>query len=334
MTRRDALRFAGASGLSLALAGCASTGGQPATAPAQSASGAFPMTLDGVQGPMVLNAAPTRIVSVGQYRDTDAAVALGLIPLATPDLSGFVEGGISPWVARELSGTKPELLALTDGLPLEKIAALAPDLILATDRSGLEEEYAALSRIAPTLSTVSGHNRDTWQTTTTRIGTALGKKSQAETLISQVEGAISAARTANPGFAGRTFTIGPVTAEGVINTINSPTDASAVFMSQLGLTLSPKVASLPKGGFAGRAVVSPEQIEAIDADVVILTFNTPQARAQLEANELFKRVPAVRRGSYIALDLPTAIAMAFPSALSIPYGLERSVPLIAAALKA
>ncbi|GAA0924493.1 ABC transporter substrate-binding protein [Nonomuraea longicatena] len=330
MTRRDALRLAGIGGLSLALTGCGSAG----EAPAASAGGSFPVTLEGAQGSAVLNAAPARIVSVGLYRDIDAAVALGLVPLATPDLSGFMEGGISPWVSRELPGAKPELLAVTDGLPFEKIAALAPDLILATDHSGLAENYAALSRIAPTLSTASGYNRDPWQVTTTRVGTALGVKSRAETLVSQVEGAILAAKAANPGFAGRTFTIGPVTAEGVINTVNSPTDASALFMSQLGLTLSPKVADLPKGNFPGRATVSPELIEAIDADVVILTFNTPQARSRLEANELFRRIPAVRRGSYIALDLPTAIAMAFPSALSIPYGLERSVPRIAAALKA
>ncbi|MGW4793935.1 ABC transporter substrate-binding protein [Nonomuraea sp. NPDC004297] len=332
-TRRDALRIAGLGGLSLALAACGSTTGQQPVAPSASAGGAFPVSLKGAQGTVELKAAPTRIVSVGQFRDTDAAVALGFVPLATPDVSSFIAGGISPWVTQKLAGAKPELLAITDGLPFEKIAALGPDLILATDHSGLEEDYAALSKIAPTLSTVAGYNRDAWQVTTARIGTALGRKSQAEALVAEVEGAISAAEAANPGFAGKTFTIGPVTAEGVINTINSPTDASALFMSQLGLKLSPKVDSLPKGTFPGRAIVSPELIEAIDADVVILTFNTPQARTRLESNELFKRLPAVRRGSYIALDLPTAIAMGFPTVLSIPYLLQRSVPLIAAALK-
>ena len=330
LPRRDILRIAGVGGLAAFLAGCSSADDPT---PSSSTGAGYPVTVDGSQGPVTLDKQPTRIVSVGQYRDTDAAVALGVVPLATPDLTGFMEGGISPWVVAKLAGAKPELLEVTDGLPLEKIAALTPDLILATDHSGLEEDYGSLSGIAPTMSTVSGYNRDTWQVTTTRVGTALGRSNQAAGLIAQVEGAISAAKAANPGFAGKTFTIGPVTAEGVINTINSPQDASALFLSQLGLVLSPKVAALPKGNFPGRAIVSPELINEIDADVLILTFNSPQAKTTLEANPLFQRIPAVQRGSYVALDLPTAIAIGFPSALSIPYALDKSIPQIAAALQ-
>jgi iron complex transport system substrate-binding protein len=40
----------------------------------------------------------------------------------------------------------------------------------------------------------------------------------------------------------------------------------------------------------------------------------------------------VRRGAYIALDMTTAIAIGFPSALSIPYGLNAVTPKLAKAL--
>lgn len=330
-------RFLAAAGLALgaaALAGCGSDGSGGAAATGPSAAG-FPLTIDGDEGPMTLEAPPGRVVSVGQYRDTDAAVALGLVPLATPDLSGFIEGGVSPWLRAALgSRPAPELLGTDAGTPFEKIAALRPELILATDSSTLTDDYSLLSRIAPTLSSLNGYNKDTWQVTTTRVGQALGQDARAAEIIPEVEARISAVKAGNPGFAGRTFTIGPVTAEGTVNTISRTDDASAIFMSQLGLELSPAVRDLPQGAFPGRAEISPERLDLIDADVVILTFNTPEAQERLEADRLFQRIPAVERGSYIALDLPTALAIAFPSALSIPYALDQSVPRIAEALAA
>ncbi|MGW5362029.1 ABC transporter substrate-binding protein [Actinopolymorpha pittospori] len=271
---------------------------------------------------------------MGQYRDTDAAVALGVVPLATPNLDHFMQGGISPWVRERLTGEPPALFEFADGLPFEQLATFAPDLILATDHVDLAKDYETLTGIAPTLSTVSGYNRDPWQLTTTRVGKALGRSDAATAAVAKVENAVRTARETNPGFAGKTFTIGPVQPDGTIFTINSAKDSSALFMAQLGLKLSPKLTGLPPGNFPGRATVSRERLDVLDADVMILTFNTPQARTRLEADPLFKRIPAVRRGAYIPLDLPTAIAMGFPTALSIPYALDRSVPKIAAALAA
>ncbi|MGW4486157.1 hypothetical protein ACWEOE_20225 [Amycolatopsis sp. NPDC004368] len=68
--------------------------------------------------------------------------------------------------------------------------------------------------------------------------------------------------------------------------------------------------------------------------MLVLTYTTPASRAQTEALPLFQQLPAVKRGSYIALDLTTAIALAFPSVLSVPYGLKEVVPKISGAIKA
>jgi iron complex transport system substrate-binding protein len=51
-----------------------------------------------------------------------------------------------------------------------------------------------------------------------------------------------------------------------------------------------------------------------------------QARRAIESSRLFASLPAVRRGAYAVIDLDTAIAMRTPSALSIPYALDRMVP--------
>lgn len=228
-----------------------------------------------MEGPVTLDAVPTRVVSVGQFRDTDAAVALGIVPLATPDIGQFIPGSVSPWLREKLAGqAPPEAFRIVDGLPLERIAGLRPDRSWAPTAPRSFKDYAKLAAIAPTLSTEAGYNKDTRQVTTTRVGKLLGRSDPAAALIAQVEGAIAAARADHPVFAGRMFTIGPVQADGTVTTINSATDASAVFLSQLGLTLSPAVTGLATGPIPGRAPISPERLGVLDADVLILTFNT------------------------------------------------------------
>ncbi|MGH8920698.1 MAG: iron-siderophore ABC transporter substrate-binding protein, partial [Actinomycetes bacterium] len=71
----------------------------------------------------------------------------------------------------------------------------------------------------------------------------------------------------------------------------------------------------------------------LDADVLILSFSDPKSRTELEANPLFQALPAVKRGSYLPLDQGTAVAMAFPSLLSIPFALDAVVPKLATAAK-
>jgi iron complex transport system substrate-binding protein len=308
--------------------------GRPGDAgPAPGSDGVFPVTVEGIEGPTTVDAEPRRVVTVGTYRDVDAALAVGVVPVAAAKLPPMVPGGITPWARERIGGAPmPELFETTDGMPFERIAAFAPDVLLATDHSGLKEDWATLSGIAPTLSSASGYNKDTWQVTTNRVGQVLGRARAASDTVARVEAAIRAAREQNPSFAGRTFTIGPVTPDGTVYTINSPNDASARFLSDLGLTLSTSVSGLAPDRLPGRAVVSPELLRTLDADVLILSFSTAASRAKLEAEPLFRQIPAVRRGAYVPVDTPTAVSIAFPSAVSIPWGLQRTIPLIARAL--
>ncbi|TCK22925.1 iron complex transport system substrate-binding protein [Pseudonocardia endophytica] len=307
--------------------------GRTETGPAPASDGVFPVTVEGIEGPTTVDAEPQRVVTVGTYRDIDAALALGVVPVAAAELPPMIPGGITPWAKERIGGSPmPELFATTGGMPFEKIASLAPDLIIGTDYSGLANDYGTLSGIAPTLSSASGYNKDTWQVTTNRVGQALGRARAAADTVARIEAAIRAAREQNPGFAGRTFTIGPVTPDGTVYTINSTNDASARFLSDLGLTLSPSVLGLAGDRLPGRAVVSPELLRTLDADVMILSYSNAASRQKVEAEPLFQQIPAVRRGAYVPVETTTAVSIAFPSALSIPYGLQKTIPLIAAAL--
>ncbi|OLT11236.1 hypothetical protein BJF78_27400 [Pseudonocardia sp. CNS-139] len=328
MNRR---RFLGAAGIAaLGLAGCAPAVTVPAPAPAAG----FPVQVDGAFGPTVVPAAPERVVALGYGPDAATVLGLGVLPVAaTRDTS--LPDGVPPWVATALAGRPLELLDAADGLPFERIAALRPDLIVATTAYSLAQDHEQLARIAPVLAYTTGPNTDRWQDTTTRVGQVLGHPDEAVQRVHDVEARIAAARAAHPALAGRTFTFGPVTPDGTIYTTNSTADLSAVFLQQLGLVLSPKATALPESRTRGKAVVSPELLDVLDADLLILTFTSsdPALRTRVESDPLFRRLPAVQRGSYVALDLPSALAMAFPSVLSLEYALDQVVGRLADAVR-
>lgn len=322
----------GAVGLSAAgvLTACAGNGSPRVDGSAGASTGAgsgFPVTLPGKEGSVTVKAPPTRVLAAGFLRDTDLALALGA-PLVGVAGSSAFPTGLAPW--QKPTGSV-EVFDTTNGLPLEKIAALRPDLILAADDYTLATDAPKLAAIAPTLSYLTGVGRDSWQTMTTRAGTVLGAQAKAQRLIAKTQDAIAAAREKHPALAGKTFTFGPYSGSDSLYTINSDADASAQFFAQLGMRLSPSVTSLPSSSTPRRAQISAERLELLDADVLILAFPSAQVREQLEAQPLFQKLKAVQRGSYVPLDTGTALALAFPSVLSIPYGLDVMVPLLTAA---
>jgi iron complex transport system substrate-binding protein len=319
-------------GLSLAaLVAACGTESNPAPSTGAPASGStFPVTLVGKEGTATIAAEPQRVIALGFQRDTDTALALGVTPVAITENSIFPHG-IAPWVEAELTGSKPELLDTTSGIPFEKIAGLRPDLILATDNYELTDNYTRLAQIAPTLSYVDGPDSDTWRQRTTHIGTALGRTEQAQKVITDIEAQITQAAQANPAFAGTTFSRSYVF-KGQVRAIVGG-DAAVTILEQLGLTLSPEVAAQPEADTPGRAVVSLENLGVLDADVMMISYTTSDDRTFLESNPLFQQLDAVKNGNYVRLEQTESAALGFPSALSIPWGLERTVTAIANVLE-
>ena len=316
----------GSTGAALVLAGCGS-GTRDVAAPAAEGAG-FPVTVPGKLGATTVAAQPKRVVACGYLRDTDLAIALGAGLVLSVRNQSFASG-LAAWAK---PGAGVETVYAESGLPFEKIAAAKPDLILASDDYDLTKDFPTLSKIAPTLGYLNGTGKDSWQQMAQRTGDVLGRRAEADNLVKQVQAKVAAAKAAHSEFAGKTFTFGPATS-GQIYTISSETDAATTFFAQLGLKLSPKVTNLPASSTPGRSQISPERLDLLDADVLILSFSDQKSRAELEANPLFQALPAVKRGSYVPLDQGTAIAMAFPSVLSIPYALDAVVPKLATAVK-
>ena len=134
------------------LAACGEDSGEPNGSTGSDASaseteeGAFPVTIEHKFGSTEITEAPERVVVVG-LTDQDALLALGVVPVGVTYWYGDKAlGGINPWAEEALGDAEPpELLDNTNGIDIEAVAALAPDLIIGQYAGVTQKEYDLLS---------------------------------------------------------------------------------------------------------------------------------------------------------------------------------------------
>jgi iron complex transport system substrate-binding protein len=306
------------------------TGGQAVTTSSEQA--AYPVTIRSRHGSATIDEPPRRVVTLDNQA-TDDALALGVLPVGIVKVT-YVPGDMQTWTKAALgSRPLPQLIDTTDGIPYERVAALRPDLILATNAFELENKatYNRLSRIAPTVHFTRSSLSDSWQEVMQRIGQALGQRERADELVAAAERDLAAVRKRTPELVGKTVNFFNADPSGLY-TINASEDYSIRFLEGLGLRLSPKVAKLK--GEGGRAVVSAERYDVLDSDLLMGTSVSPKALTALRRDKLFNSMKAVREGRYVALDIGPATAMAFPSVLSVPYATAEVVPKLEQAITA
>ena len=97
------------------------------------------VTVKHVFGETKVLAPPMRVVSAG-LTEQDDLLAVGVIPIAVTDWFGGEPFGVWPWAQPKLGGTQPAVLNLVDGVAVDQIAALRPDLIVATN-AGLDQRH-------------------------------------------------------------------------------------------------------------------------------------------------------------------------------------------------
>jgi iron complex transport system substrate-binding protein len=315
----------------LTLAACGDD--EPAGTVTQSsgpAAAGFPVTVEHKLGSVTIESEPKRVVAL-DFPSADAAIALGVTPVGMYEVN-YVDGGVQEWTKEALGGEQPELIDTTSGIPIEKIAALRPDLIVATNTYPLiADVYEELSAIAPVVGHVEGPGVDTWQQDTLLIAKALGREEQGRELVDAADAKVAAAREDNPEFAGATVSFFNYVPGDGLYVISDESDVSIRFLKELGFSgINDAVAGLK--GSDGRALVSPERYALLDAGVVMGTSPDPKALAELRDSRLFSFVPAVKRGAWVGLEIGPATAMAFPSVLSVPYAIDELVGDLSAAM--
>ena len=154
------IKMAAVTALAAALAGCStgSTSGTEAAAEPTSTTSvdpdAFPVTIEHALGTTTIESEPRRVATLG-WVDQDHALSVGVVPVGAIEISwGGNEQLSTPWfdeALEELGGEQPTRYSDADGAPVEEIARLAPDLILATNSGVTAKEYQQLSKVAPVV---------------------------------------------------------------------------------------------------------------------------------------------------------------------------------------
>ncbi|GAA3573906.1 hypothetical protein GCM10022197_33520 [Microlunatus spumicola] len=270
MDRRHFLGGMGAAATALALSSCSdstSAGSGAAAGPAAAPSSASTWSVVHRYGTTTVSGPPQRVVTLGQT-DHDAAIALGVVPVA---VGGFLGGSYTPFRPWNSAGldTRPPVLDMQE-IAFEKVAALAPDLILAVMSGVTKEDYAKLTRIAPTVA--QPVDAEDWAVPyrphTEHVGQALGRPDAAAALVSELDDAFAKARTDHPELAGRTAICAEVFGgQYAVLGASAPRNQ---FLTDVGMTLDAPLAALAGKGY--NAPLSPEKLDLLDSvDVVVWT---------------------------------------------------------------
>lgn len=326
----------------LALAGCSSSSDDdaPASTPGTTTAAAtdtFPVTVTSALGTATIKAEPQRVVTWG-WSAQDAAVALGVVPVAMPKYTyGGNADGVLPWVAdaiAKLGAPTPTLLpgADTGQVPVEEIVAARPDVILAPYSGLTQKDYDTLSKIAPVVAYPDQPWATTWEDTTTIVGKALGRSAQAAKLVADTDAQVAALGAKYPVLQGKTFVYGAVNQADQL-TVYRASDPRVQLLTQLGMTVSPSVKALdttPDSSYFFS--VSFENLSKIDTDVLVAYFDDQAAADKFTSDPLVAAMPSVKSGAFAPIvGQSFVMASSAPSVLSIPWMLNQYVPQLAAA---
>ncbi|GIV79582.1 MAG: hypothetical protein KatS3mg050_3976 [Litorilinea sp.] len=309
--------------------------GEEATEPAP-ATTAFPVTIEHKFGTTTIPQAPQRVVTVG-FSEQDPVLALGVKPVAVREWFGEQPYAIWPWAQDELGDATPQVLRMPFGeLNFEAIAALQPDLIVATHAGITQEEYDLLAQIAPTLAQSAAYPDFgmPWQEQTRIIGQALGRPEQAEAQIEKVEAQIAEAARQHPILAGKTVAwITPAGEPGQF-WIVGPDTPPMRFLTALGLSYPDELRALV--GELDSAQISSERLDLLDVDVLLVRAANEEERAAIEADPIFQSLGVFQDNRvifFVGADDPIYGALSFSTVLSLPYALEELVPQLVQAVE-
>jgi iron complex transport system substrate-binding protein len=318
--RRGFLRAGAAAGLLVFAAptACSSQKAQPT-----STGGGGPLTLTHAFGETTIAEPPKRVVSAG-FTGQDDLLALGIVPVAVTNWFGDQPFGVWPWAQPKLGAAKPVVLNLDNGIEVQKIAGLKPDLIVATDAGLDQDTYQKLAAIAPTLAQSDGDAFfEPWKDQAKAIGQAVYQSGQMASLISGVDKSFTAVADKHPEFKNKRVALlqGKLQDDNVVATTGWRTE----FLTQMGLSMPETISPLAVD--QERAFIPRDKITSVlgAADLLIWTTESDQDQADLLANPDVAELRS--RSVFTTKDLTGAIAYASP--LSYPLVADQLPPQIA-----
>jgi iron complex transport system substrate-binding protein len=319
-SRRGFLRAGAAAGLLVVAAPAACSSHKPAPT---GTGGSQPVTISHVFGETTVPEPPKRVVSAG-FTEQDDLLALGVVPIAITNWFGDQPFAVWPWAREKLGDAKPVVLNLDNGIRVQQIAGLKPDLIVATDAGVDEDTYQKLSAIAPTIPQSDGYAFfEPWKEQATAIGQAVFQPDRMKSLINGVDQGFAGVADKYPQFKNKKVLLlqGKLHQDNVVATIGWGTE----FLTRMGLAVADSINPFAVDQL--RAFIPRDKINPVlgAAELLIWTTDDENDQTALLANP---DVAALRERSVFTTK-DQAGAIAFASPLSFPLVADQLPPLIA-----
>ena len=296
-----------------------------------------------VYGTTEVPADATKVATVA-WANQDVLLALGIMPLGfSKQTWGVTDGsGMLPWTKEKVDeltangAAQPKLFDDDGGVKInpQAVNATKPEVILAVYSGMSKEEYETLSKIAPTVAYPKVAWGTPWRETIAINATAVGKKTEGDTLVADLEKQVADAVAKHPQIKGKAAAF-CYTAEGDATKFGYYTtaDPRTAFLSDLGMKVPASVEKASKKSSSAFNVdVSTENADSLNDFDLIVMYGTESDLATLQANSLLSQVRAIKNGAvaFVGNNDPQA-ASTNPGPLSIPWGIENYVKLIAVA---
>jgi iron complex transport system substrate-binding protein len=294
--------------------------------PAQGAAGAGAVTITHLFGQTVIKEPPKRVVSAG-YTEQDDLLALGVVPVAVTNWFGAEPFAVWPWAQPKLGSAQPVVLNLDNGIQVDQIAGLKPDLIVAINAGVDADTYQKLSAIAPTIPQ-SGDDAffEPWKDQATAIGQAVFQADQMKSLIDVVDKQFVGVAQKDPQWkAKKALLMQGALFQGTV--VATAAGWRTDFLNQMGLLIADSIKPFVVDH---RAVIPRDQIKAVldSADVVIWTTESPDSQKALLADPDVAASEATAQNRHIFTTKDQAGAIAFSSVLSYPLVADQLAPQI------
>ena len=292
----------------------------------QGTGGTGSVTVTHLFGETVIKEPPKRVVSAG-YTEQDDLLAVGVVPVAVTNWFGDQPFAVWPWAQPKLGGAQPVVLNLDNGIQVDQIARLKPDLIVAVNAGVDADTYQKLSAIAPTVPQADGDAFfEPWKQQAATIGQAVFQADQMKSLVDAVDQRFTDVAKKNPQWTGKKALLMQGTLwQGTV--VATMAGWRTEFLNKMGLVITD---SIKPFGTDHRAVIPRDQIKAVldSADVVIWTTESPDEQKAILADPEVAGSQATSQNRHVFTTKDQAGAIAFSSPLSYPVVADQLPPLI------
>lgn len=294
----------------------------------------YPREIKTALGTAIIKSPARRIVTLGAGAE-DIVLSFGIVPVGIESHRwGGDQQGFLPWFRQTLEQqghTLPVVLNMYPELDIEQLIGLRPDLIIATQSGITQSLYDQLSLFAPVIA----YPHQPWLTSVQQqialIAQAIGKEKQAESLVNQLHTSLTTIGKKIPQINQFTFAYIKASNHDTNLSVYVSGDPRVETLVGAGLKLAPSVNKLvvSRGSFSTN--IGLENADILnDVDILVTWYHNQQEQKAVEEKPLFNAIPAVQRGGYIPMTDPSLVmAMSYGTPLSIRWGLERFIPILA-----